>query len=291
MRAFNHEVATKLREIAQLLRAQQANPFRVNAYLHAADTLDNLGRNVAELMQAEGIKGLVALPGIGEGIASSIYEYVATGRMSRLENLRGATDPAALFRSIPTIGTALAERIHDQLHVDSLEALENAVHAGQLHEVEGLGSKRREAIEIWLQKHLDEQHRRSSPAARASDVPPVGLILRVDNEYRRKASADKLPRITPKRFNPENRAWLPILHATRDRWHFTALFSNTARAHQLGRTADWVVIYFYDDHHREGQHTVVTETHGSLQGRRVVRGRETECLQYYETVRHNAPVR
>ena len=69
MPAFNHEVATKLREIAQLLRTQQANPFRVNAYLHAADTLDNLAENVADLMQAQGINGLVALPGIGEGIA------------------------------------------------------------------------------------------------------------------------------------------------------------------------------------------------------------------------------
>ena len=285
MPAFNHEVATKLREIAQLLRAQRANPFRVNAYLHAADTLDNLGRNVAEFMQAKGIRGLVALPGIGEGIARSIYEYVATGRMSRLENLRGAADPVGLFRSIPGVGRVLAERIHDQLHVDSLEALENAVREGQLHKVEGLGRKRHEAIEAWLQKHLDEQRRQFRPAARASEVPPVELILRVDNEYRQKASADQLPRITPQRFNPENKAWLPILHTTHDRWHFTALYSNTARAHQLGRTTDWVVIYFYDAHHREGQHTVVTETHGSQQGWRVVRGRETECLQYYETVR------
>jgi putative hydrolase len=283
MQAFNHEVATKLREIAQLLRAQQANPFRVNAYLHAADTLDNLGRNVAELMQAQGIKGLIALPGIGEGIARSIYEYVATGRMSRLENLKGAADPVELFRSIPTVGRVLAERIHDQLHVDSLEALENAVREGHLHKVEGLGGKRRAAIEAWLQIHLDEQRRQFRPVAEASDIPPVGLILRVDNEYRQKASADKLPRITPKRFNPENRAWLPILHTTHDRWHFTALYSNTARAHQLGCTTDWVVIYFYDDHHREGLNTVVTETHGKLQGRRVVRGRETECLQYYAT--------
>ena len=55
MQAFNHEVASRLREIAQLLRAQQANPFRVNAYLHAADTLDSQGRNVAELMQAKEI--------------------------------------------------------------------------------------------------------------------------------------------------------------------------------------------------------------------------------------------
>jgi len=285
MPAFNHEVATKLREIAQLLRAQQANPFRVNAYLHAADTLDNLGGDVAELMQAKGIRGLVELPGIGEGIARSIYEYVATSRMSRLENLRGAADPVKLFRSIPGVGRVLAERIHDQLHIDSLEALENAVNGGQLHKVEGLGSKRREAIEAWLQKHLDEQRRLFRPTTRAADVPSVELILRVDNEYRQKAAADKLPRITPQRFNPDNKAWLPILHATHDHWHFTALYSNTARAHQLGRTADWVVIYFYDDHHLEGQHTVVTETHGSLQGCRVVRGRETECLQYYETAR------
>jgi putative hydrolase len=285
MRDFNHEVATKLREIAQLLRVQQANPFRVNAYLHAADTLDNLGRNVAQLMQAEGIEGLVALPGIGEGIARSIYEYVATGRMSRLENLRGAADPAELFRSIPGVGRVLAERIHEQLQVDSLEALENAVHEGRLHEVEGLGRKRLEAIEAWLMKHFDERRRQIRPAVRASDIPPVELILRVDDEYRQKASADKLPRITPKRFNPENRAWLPILHTAHDHWHFTALYSNTARAHQLGRTSDWVVVYYYDDHHREGQHTVVTETHGSLQGRRVVRGRETECRQYYDSAR------
>ncbi len=283
MQAFNHEVASRLREIADLLKSQQANPFRVNAYRHAADTLDNLGQDVAELMQSSGIEGLVALPGIGEGIARSIYEYIATGRMSRLENLKGVSDPVELFRSIPTVGRALAERIHDALHVDSLEALENAVRQGQLARVEGLGSKRREAIEAWLQKHLDDQ-RRPVRAAPVSNGPAVKLILRVDDEYRQKSAAGKLPMITPKRFNPENRAWLPILHTTRDHWHFTALYSNTARAHQLGRTADWVVIYFYDDHHREGQHTVVTETHGNLQGRRVVRGREAECLQYYDSV-------
>ncbi len=63
--------------------------------------------------------------------------------------------------------------------------------------------------------------------------------------------------------------------------HFTALFSNTARAHELGRTSDWVVVYHYDDHHREGQSTVVTETQGPLLGRRVVRGREPECRALY----------
>jgi hypothetical protein len=57
--------------------------------------------------------------------------------------------------------------------------------------------------------------------------------------------------------------------------HYTALFSNTARAH-----GDWVVIYL-DDGASERQATVVTETHGPLAGRRVVRGRERECVAHY----------
>jgi hypothetical protein len=67
------------------------------------------------------------------------------------------------------------------------------------------------------------------------------------------------------------------MHAKRGAWHFTALFSNTARAHELGRTRDWVVIYYYDQEHVEAQCTVVTETSGPLAGLRVVRGREAEC--------------
>ncbi len=279
MSRINHEIAGKLREIAVLLKAQHANPFRCNAYLHAADSLDNLPRSVAQLLQDHGIKGLVEIPGIGEGIARSIYEYVATGRMSRLENLRGSADPEALFRGIPTVGKALARRIHDSLHVESLEALENAVRAGKLEQVEGLGAKRRDAIESWLQLHLTQQRRRLEPVA--GDGPSAALMLQVDAEYRQKAATGKLPKIAPKRFNPENRAWLPILHCSHGPWHFTVLFSNTALAHKLERTDDWVVIYYYDDHHREGQHTVVTETHGRLKGKRVVRGHEADCLQVY----------
>jgi putative hydrolase len=59
------------------------------------------------------------------------------------------------------------------------------------------------------------------------------------------------------------------------------LFSNTARAHELKRVRDWVVIYFAADDREEGQRTVVTETQGPLRERRVVRGREQECEAYY----------
>jgi len=281
MTTFNHEVGEKLRGIAALLEAQHANPFRSRAYLNAANTLDNLPRDIGELIQAEGIKGLTELPAIGAGIARSIYEYNATGRMTRLENLQGESDPVGLFQSIPTVGRELAQRIHDTLHIDTLEALENATRNGQLNKVEGLGSKRKEAIEAWLLKHLGEHRQQLRKAQQSGSNPDIALVLKVDSEYRERAEAGKLPLITPKRFNPENKAWLPILHTTFDHWHFTALYSNSERAHTLNRVYDWVVIYFYDDHHQEGQHTVVTETHGPLYGKRVVRGREAECNEFY----------
>jgi hypothetical protein len=75
---------------------------------------------------------------------------------------------------------------------------------------------------------------------------------------------------------------LPVLHTTRGDWHFTALFSNTARAHELGRERDWVVVYGEDATHGERQYTVVTALRGPLAGRRVVRGREAECRAWYQ---------
>lgn len=116
---------------------------------------------------------------------------------------------------------------------------------------------------------------------RAAALPPVAELLQVDAEYRSEAAAGRLPRIAPLRFNPQRQAWLPVLHARRGPWHYTALFSNTARAHALGRVHDWVVVYAEDPAHGERPFTVVTAQRGALAGRRVVRGRETECRAWY----------
>ena len=278
----NEQIADWLRQAADLLAAQGANPFRVSAYRHAADTVARWPESVAAIHAREGRKGLDALPGIGEGLANAIAEMLTTGRWAQLERLRGSIDPAALFQTIPGVGRELATRIHDTLHVDTLEALEQAAHDGHLESVPGVGRRRAAAIRATLADVLG--HRRlkiPAPAAAKSEEPPVALILEVDREYRQEADAGKLPTVAPRRFNPEGKSWLPVLHAAHGDWHFTALYSNTARAHELGRARDWVVIYFYDDQHVERQHTVVTETHGSLIGQRVVRGREAECRAYY----------
>jgi hypothetical protein len=120
------------------------------------------------------------------------------------------------------------------------------------------------------------------PVNLAAEQPSVETLLDVDREYRAAAAADTLPKIAPRRFNPKGEAWLPVLHTRRGDWHFTALFSNTARAHELGRVHDWVVVYAEDKDHAERQYTVVTATTGPLAGRRVVRGREAECRTWHE---------
>jgi hypothetical protein len=124
----------------------------------------------------------------------------------------------------------------------------------------------------------------------ANPVPDVGLILEVDREYRERARAGELKRIAPRRVNPQGEAWLPVLHAHHGPWHFTALFSNTERAHQFHRTHDWVVVYFSNAEGDDGQLTVVTERRGSLTGRRVVRGREPECARHYAGAGVRSPV-
>jgi hypothetical protein len=117
-------------------------------------------------------------------------------------------------------------------------------------------------------------------------APPVRDLLAVDREYRRKARAGRLPLIAPRRLNPTGRAWLPVLHTSRGGRRYTALFSNTATAHLRGRTGDWVVLY-YGGNGPSGQVTVVTEWHGPLKGKRVVRGSEAECLEGYGVPPHH----
>jgi len=113
---LNESAAWILRDCAELLRQQHANPFRVNAYIRAAETLESLPGDVREILSDEGIDGLMQLPFIGRGLASSIAEIIHTGRLSQLDRWRGETDPEQLFQTVPGIGPLLADAIHNNLH-------------------------------------------------------------------------------------------------------------------------------------------------------------------------------
>ena len=278
MDSHNRRIAESLLEAASLLEQQEANPFRVLAYRRAAQAVRSLRRDIGLVFRKEGFQGLTALRGIGPQIGGAIAEMLRSGRWTQLERLRGTLDAEALFSSVPGIGPKLARRVLDALHIDSLEALEMAANDGRLGRVSGFGARRIAMVRAELAQMLGGRRWRS---AEISQEPSVEILLDVDREYREKAAAGKLRLITPRRFNPKQEAWLPILHTERGVWHFSVLFSNSGLAHRLGRTRDWVVLYFHYDSQAEGQRTVVTETRGPQSGQRVVRGREAECEEYY----------
>jgi putative hydrolase len=279
----NEQIARRLEEIAGLLQTQDANLYRVRAYRSAADTLRRLDRPVADILDTEGVLGLAKSPGIGDSLARSVEQLCRTGKMGLLQRLRGDGEPERRFMSVPGIGPGLAARIHKQLGIESLEDLENAAYDGRLAQVPGMAQKRLRAVRESLAArfgraaplHQDEPSRKQD-----DENAPLADLLDVDQEYRQRVKAKQLPLIAPRRFNPTGQAWLPVLHTRRGSRQYTALYSNTAVAHELEKTRDWVIIY-RDDHEGHGQWTVVTGRHGAPLGKRVVRGREAECEAFY----------
>jgi hypothetical protein len=290
----NAEIADALDRVATLLEAQDANPYKVRAYHTAAETIRVHPVPLEEILEQGGVEAVEALPTIGSTIAAHVAELVHRGGLSLLDRLEGEVSPERLLATVPGIGPELAARIHEDLAVDTLEELEVAAHDGRLEALRGFGPRRVQVVRDTLAGLLGRSARHRARrrrwleargTAKAESVPmprpQIATLLALDAEYRKQAAAGTLRCIAPRRFNPKHEAWLPVLHVLRDGWDMTALFSNTALAHQLERTNDWVVIYYRRDGD-EGQCTIVTETRGPLAGRRVVRGREQECAQAQE---------
>lgn len=279
----NDHIADLLGRVAMLLELQKRNRYRIESYRQAAAAVREADRPLGELWQAGGVDGLRSIRGIGSRLAEAIQEILETGRLMLLERLEDAASAETPFVKLPGLHEDEAARIHDALGVESLEELEIAAHDGSLEQVSGMTQPRVSELRAQLEQMLSRSARRRAHRPRPSGsgrVPPIALLLEIDEEYRAKAEAGELRKIAPRRFNPTGERWLPILRGERDGWRYTALYSNTARAHELGATRDWVVIYFRAAG-PEDQCTLTTAGRGPLRGRRVVRGREDECREHY----------
>ena len=82
----NEQVAARLEQIADLLKVEEENVFRIRSYERAAEAIRGLGADLRDIRHSEG--GLRSISGVGEGIANVIAEYLNSGEMTYLSELR-----------------------------------------------------------------------------------------------------------------------------------------------------------------------------------------------------------
>lgn len=244
---INGAIARCFDEIADLLEGRCSTDFRITTYRRGSTVLRELLCPVDRIFDDSGREGLEGIPGLSKSLALSIDKFLQTGLMPTLELLRGNGLSPRFMRS--------ADNPRRQV-----------IHSG--HPT---------SIQRATLPQPSEDH----------NEPSIEQLLSIDAEYRTKADRQELVQVAPRQFNPTGEEWLPILHARRNKWHYTAAFSNTAHAHQEGATHDWVIIH-RDAAERSGHWTVITSKFGKLKGRRIVRGREAECIAFYH--RHPADV-
>jgi DNA polymerase (family X) len=140
---LGEEVAALLREYAELTQITGGDVFRARNYEKAARSVRGWGGDISHL----DIKGLRAIPGVGASIAAKIAEYLATGRIAALDELR-AKIPAGVLEltRVPGLGPKRALQLNHDLGIRSVDELAAAVKAGRLEGLAGFGARSEERI-------------------------------------------------------------------------------------------------------------------------------------------------
>jgi DNA polymerase (family X) len=149
MRMKNKELADLFGRMADILEFKDENPFKISAYRKASRIIGDLTQDIEEI--AEGGK-LKEVPGIGEGMAQKILEYLKTGKVSKFEEVRkGVPDALIAIMDIPGMGPKTLSMIHKEKGISSLSQLERAVEDGSLVGLPGIGEKKVENIKRGIQ--------------------------------------------------------------------------------------------------------------------------------------------
>jgi DNA polymerase (family 10) len=141
----NDEVAKRLEEFADLLEARDVD-YKPRAYRRAAENVREYTGAVEDLA-AEGADAVAEIDGIGDAIASKVVEYVETGSIDELEELREElpVEMDALTR-VEGVGPKTVGALYEALGVRTLGDLEAAAEAGEIQEVSGFGAKTEQNI-------------------------------------------------------------------------------------------------------------------------------------------------
>jgi DNA polymerase (family 10) len=139
----NITLARLLDETASLLEIDAADPFRIRSYRRAAEAVEQQTTQLATLAtDAADPKALLAIPGIGKGMAANIRDLVATGTMPLREELLQRYKPTMLvLLRLPGMGPKTVALVYSALGVHDIDSLEEAAKRGDLLPLPRMGQK------------------------------------------------------------------------------------------------------------------------------------------------------
>lgn len=144
----NDAIARLLERHGRLLVVAGESPFRARAFERAAESVRLYPEPLARLAD----RGeLTTIPGVGEGIAYAISQILKTGAFPAHDALtRQIPESVIELTSIPGVGAKTALKLYSTLGVDSLDALESALEAGEIASSKVLTARAEETVRAGL---------------------------------------------------------------------------------------------------------------------------------------------
>ncbi len=140
----NKEISSLFEKMADILEFKGENAFKISAYRRAARVIAELPQDLEEFNRKGKLRDI---PGVGEGIAKKVKEYLETGRMSKYEQIqKGIPEDLLEMLAIPGMGPKTLALIHKARDIRSLKELEQALKEGTLRDLPGMGPKKEENI-------------------------------------------------------------------------------------------------------------------------------------------------
>lgn len=153
----NAEIASLFERIADVLELKGENTFRINSYRRAARVINDLTEDIKEIADKGRLKDI---PGIGEGHASKIDEYLKTGHMTKYDEvMKGLSEETVALMQIPGLGPKTVSMLNKELGIVGIADLEEAIHKGKLQGLRGLAEKKIENILKGIELYRTSQQR------------------------------------------------------------------------------------------------------------------------------------
>jgi DNA polymerase (family 10) len=145
LRLDNKAIAHIFYETADLMEVNGDDSFRIRSYRRAAEALEAYPQQVSELLDEP--KKLLAIPGIGKGMAANIQELSREGKLFQHQELLQKYRPSMLeLLNIQGLGPKTIALLWSAFQVSDLAGVEQLARDGKLRELPRLSEKSEQKI-------------------------------------------------------------------------------------------------------------------------------------------------